>query len=144
MTKGKKMTIWIRIIIGVLAVLVSYVCFAQDNGKAAYIEAYSDNVKSSLPAIAKGFEVNGAPPEQALQEAEAFVEKAINCHATHFDEYPEALKTALFEAIASGGSYPDAERTIENFVLDAQIAGDEASFSQFMTATENGLSCLRG
>lgn len=133
----------IRKSIGVLVISISSICLAQDSAKEAYVEAYSAHLRSSISIIAKGFESEGAPEDQARQEAEALVAKAIDCHVRYVDEYPESLQAALFQTIASGGSYPDAESVLENFVIEVQFAGDEAAVKEFMAATEKGVNCIK-
>ncbi len=59
--------------------------------------------------MARGFEQRGLTSEQAAKQAGVFVEKIINCHLKYIDSYPIEVKEVMFNKIASGGSYPDAE-----------------------------------
>ena len=71
------------------------------------------------------------------------VKKIISCHVQNLDSYPETMKSALFNKIASGGSYPDAESAMKIIVSEAKISGNEDALKQFIDVTGNTGRCVK-
>jgi|GEM_PF-6151200 len=122
---------------------LSNTCFADTSAKDSYIQAYSEYANRNTGLIAQGMVSEGISADEAGKRAQEFIAGAIECHVKYLDEYPISLQNTLYDTIANGGSYPDAESALKVVVAEAQFGNNKELFQKFMEITSASIGCLQ-
>ena len=121
----------------------SSLCLAETSLKDGYIQAYSEHINRNSQVIARRMVAEGMTAEEAERRTQIFIAGAIDCHVKYLDDYPESLQKALYDTIANGGSYPDAESALKIAVSEAQIDDNDVLFQNFLAVTEASVTCVQ-
>lgn len=117
---------------------------AEVSNRDGYLALYAKHVRSNTNLMAEMIKKEqGLGLSESQEAAEKFTTKIINCHAAYIDDYPERLKSALFNTVESGGSYPDAENAMKVAVVAAKSDGNDALVKQFIFVTEKTAECIK-